>query len=302
MQNREGRKSLLILIAFAMTIFGNLTCVAQDEKPWQFPAALRPSLDDGVKVFMAAQAEGRWDQVAQLLGDYYRVDSRMRYTPARKACLILQLQAAPMIAFTFNVQESPFSSEILSTPPGRRWWRLVGEGTFRIGIDKVTRRTSITAYRDGNNWHFSPGTYFDYEVWARTHLPAKKVAADPKDELDLLVPPDCPLEVVDLRVTIDEKDSSSRRIQFRLRNKSTQRVNSYFFEITDERGEGSISVSTPEFIEPGAFSRNWDETTSVRSFWCEAEPRMRLKIEDVTLSDGTTWKSDESSTAEKPPK
>ena len=302
MQNRDRRKSLLIVIAIAMTSFWSMTCVAQEEKPWQFPAALRPSLDDRVKVFMAAQAEGRWDQVVLLLGDYYRAGSYLRYTPTRKACLIMQLQAAPMIAFTFNVQESPVSSEILSTPPARRWWTLIGEGTFRVGIDKVTRRTSITAYRDANNWYFTPATYFDYKVWARTHLPAKKVAADPKDELDLLVPPDCPLEVVDLRVTIDEKDSSSRRIQFRLRNKSSQRVDAYSFEISDERQEGSISVSAPEFIEPGAFSRKWDENPSVYSFWCEAEPRMRLKIEDVALSDGTVWKSERSSTAEKPPK
>jgi hypothetical protein len=167
----------------------------------------------------------------------------------------------------------------------------VGEGTFRIGIDKVTRRASITAYQDGNNWYFTPGTYFDYEVWARTHLPAKKVATDPKDELDLQVPPDCPLEVVDLRVTLGEKDSSSRRIQFRLRNKSSQRVDGYFFEISDEREDGSISISAPEFIEPGAFSRKWDKNISVYSFWCEAEPRMRLKIEDVNLSDGTVWKA-----------
>jgi hypothetical protein len=302
MRNRDSRKLLLMVIAFAMTSFWGLTCVAQDEKPWQLPMSLRPSLDERVNVFMAAQAEGRWDQVALLLGDYYRAGNYLRYTPARKACLMMQLQAAPMTAFTFNVQESPFSSEILSTPPGRRWWTLIGEGTFRVGIDKVTRRASITAYRDGNNWYFTPGTYFDYEVWARTHLPAKKVAADPKYELDLLVPPDCPLEVVDFRVMIDEKDRLSRRIQFRLHNRSTQRVDGYFFEISDEREDGSISVSTPEFIEPGAFSRTWDENKSVHSFWCEAEPRIRLKIEDVTLSNGTIWKSERSSTAEKLPK
>jgi hypothetical protein len=53
MQNRDGRKSLLIVVAFAVTSLWSLTCVAQDEKPWQFPAALRPSLDDRVKEFMA---------------------------------------------------------------------------------------------------------------------------------------------------------------------------------------------------------------------------------------------------------
>jgi hypothetical protein len=80
MQNRDGRKSLLIVIAFAMTSFWSLTRVAQDEKPWQFPVSLRPSLDDRVKVFMAAQGEGRWDQVELLLGDYYRTGSYLRYT------------------------------------------------------------------------------------------------------------------------------------------------------------------------------------------------------------------------------
>ena len=300
MRNHDGRKSLLIVIAFAMASFWSLTCVAQDEKPWQFPAALRPSLDDRLKEFMAAQADGQWDRVAHLLGDYYRAGSYLRYTAARKSCLIMQLKAAPMIAFTFDINESSFSSELLTTPPGRRWWTLVGEGTFRVGIETVKRKTSITAYRDANDWYFTPATYFDYEVWARTHLSAKKVAADPKNDLDLLVPPDCPLEVVDLRVKIDEKDSSLRRIQFRLRNKSPQPVDTYSFEISDERKDGSISVSTPEFIEPGAFSRKWDETHSVQSFWCEPEPRTYLKIEDVNLSDGTIWKPQQAPANGKP--
>jgi hypothetical protein len=303
MWNRDCRRWLLIVTAFVISSFWSLTCAAQGEKPWQLPAALRPSLEARVNLFTDAQAEGRWDQVALLLGDYRRAGNYyLRYTPAHKACLIMQMKAAPMIAFTFTVQESFFSSEILTTPPGRRWWVLVGEGVFRVGTDTVTRRILVTAYRDRDDWYFTPATYFDDEVWARTHLTDKEVAADHKDQVDLLVPPDCPLELVALHVLIDARNISSRHVQFQLHNKSSEQVIAYSVEISDERQDGSIYFGTgasKDAIEPGGLSRKFEENYSAYSYWCEGEARMRIEIQDVTFANGTVWKAPRSSTPAK---
>ena len=75
-----------------------LTCysLAQDEKPWQFPSALRPQMDGQLQLFLKSQADGRWEVVGHLLGDYRRGNvGYMRYTPAHRKCLLDAMKAAP---------------------------------------------------------------------------------------------------------------------------------------------------------------------------------------------------------------
>lgn len=303
MQNRDCRRASLIAIAFVISSFLHLSSTAQVRKPWEFPTELRPTLEARLSLFTDAQAEGRWDDVARLLGEYRRgISGYLLYTSVHRACLIQQMKAAPMVAFTFTVQESPFSSELLTTLAGRRWWTLVGEGVFRVGAETVTRRTWVTAYRDRDEWYFTPATYFDDDAWARVHLTAEELAADQRGRVDLLVPPDCPLELVALHVFIDAKHVSSRQVRFRLRNKTAERVTGYSFEISDERQDGSISVGTgasKDAIEPGGLSRTWQEDYSAYSYWCEGETRMRIEIQDVTFANGTVWKAPRSSMRDK---
>jgi hypothetical protein len=204
------------------------------------------------------------------------------------------MKTAPMVAFTFTVQESPFSSEILTIPASRRWWTLLGEGVFRVGPDTVNRRTWVTAYRDRGEWFFTPATFFDDDAWARVHLTADQLSTDRKDRVDLLVPPDCPLELVDLHVFIDAKNPSSRHVQFQLHNKTAERVIGYSFEISDERQGGSISVGAGEpkdAIEPGGLSRMWEENYTAYRYWCEGEAKMRIEIQEVDFANGTIWKA-----------
>jgi hypothetical protein len=196
-----------------------------------------------------------------------------------------------MIAFTFTVQEYPYSTEILSTPAGKRWWALVGEGTFRNASGIVKRPSSVTAYRDRGDWYFTPH-YLDDEAWARAHLTAEQLAADYKDHVDQLLAPGCPLDIVDLHVFINPERVSSRLVQFRLRNKTDKRVKGYCFEISDQRHDGAIGVGTGDrrdAIEPLGDSRMWEEDYDAYVYWCQGESRMRIEIQSVLFSDGVTW-------------
>ena len=282
------------VIAFVAILAGLVypcRAVAQGEKPWVFPSDLRPRLESRLHQFTQAQADGRWDDVAVLLGAYRRGFNYLPYTPAHKACLISEMQTSPMIVFTFTLREYPYSTEILSTPAGRRWWILAGEGTFQEASGLVKRQASVTAYRDRGDWYFTPN-YLDDDAWARLHLTAEQLAADLKDRVDLILAPDCPLDIVDFHVFINPKSLSSRQIEFRLRNKTDKPVKGYCFEISDEKRDGSISVGTGaprDAIEARGLSRTWKEDYSLYLYWCQGETRMHIEIQAVYFSNGLTW-------------
>lgn len=301
MHDRHCKGVGLLIAAFVVLNFLSGCSAAQETKSWQLPAELRPALDERLKFFLTAQANGRWDYVSDLLGDYRRgyFNGYLKFTPSHKTCLVSEMQKAPMVSFDYTVQEEPFSSEILTTPAGSRWWRLVGEGTFRIGAKTFTQKTWLTAYRDRNDWFFSPATSDGPEAIRERQKEAPK---DRKDQVDLLVNPDCPLEVVELHVIDDPENPAARDIRFRLRNKRNKPVTGYGYEISDEHEDGSITFGTgaqKDAIEPNGTSHEFLESYVVYQYWCEGEPRIRIKIDDVAFADGTEWSAPESSSPKK---
>jgi len=267
------------------------TDAGEDRKAWQFPQELRPQLQSRLERFLKAQADGNWKEVTQMLGRYRRGNQYIEYTPEHKACFITQMETMPLVAFDFSVRESPFSSEIMFTPAGRRWWTLVGEGSFRKGGETIKQRTSLVAYRDRDDWYFTPPP-FDDDAWARAHLGPEEIARDHGGEVELIATSGFPLEVVDLHVFIDPEHPASRKVRFRLHNKTAKRVTAYSFEISDARRRGSISVGTGavrDAIEPAGLSRVWEENDAAYLYWCEGEARMRIELQDVTFADGTSF-------------
>lgn len=293
MRHRCCSRGALVKIALLFFCCLSVTSAAQHRPAWQFPAELRPQLDSRLKLFLSAQAEGRWDYVSLLLGDYRRSAfvGYMRYTKEHKDCLVSQMKSYPMIQFDYTVDQSSYSSEILSTPPGRRWWTLVGEGTFRLTSETVKRKTMLIAYRDKGDWYFTPFNYND-DASARAHLTEEDLSRDRKDEVKLLLPPDCPVDIVDLHVFIDPKDLKIRHVHFRLHNRTNELITQYGFVIDDEHQNGSISFGTgaaKDALEPGGFSRDFDEDDVAYTYWCEGEAKMRIQVDHVHFADGRDW-------------
>ncbi|MDR3711966.1 MAG: hypothetical protein P4L51_04060 [Puia sp.] len=282
-------KTLIFALLYVWTL-----CAApahgQADEAWKFPEALRSALDSRLRSFTEAQAEGDWSKVALLLGRYRRGGNYMLYTPSHRACLINVMKQFPMIDFTYKVWDSSFSSEILSTPPERKWWMLVGEATFRQDSIKSTKHIYLTAYRDRGNWYFTPPPFDNGS--AISHLTAEQLATDQKDKVGLRTGPGFPLEVVDLHVFIDKDNALSRKVHFRLRNKTDKRVVAYSYKISESNNDGSITYGTGterDWIEPMNVSRQFDEDDVTSYYWCEGEPKTSIEVLDVRFEDGTSW-------------
>jgi hypothetical protein len=285
-----GLRKTLILVLLYVGVLCAAPVFGQADEAWRFPESLRPSLDSRLRSFTEAQAAGDWGKVALLLGRYRRGGNYMLYTPSHRACLINQMKQFPMIEFKYKVSDSPFSSEILSTPPERKWWTLVGEATVRRDSKESTTHMHLTAYRDRGNWYFTPSPIDNGS--ATLHLTAEQLATDQRDKVVLRTGAEFPLEVVDLHVFIDRDNALSRKVHFRLRNKTHKRVVEYSYKISESNNDGAITYGTGserDWIEPMADSRQFDEDDVTSYYWCEGEAQTRIEVLDVRFEDGTRW-------------
>jgi hypothetical protein len=267
--------------------------ICQYPDAWRFPEALRPSLDARLRSFTQAQASGDWDKVSLLLGQYRRGGSYMPYAPSHKACLVSQMQQMPMIDFVYEVYDKSFSSEILSTPPERRWWTLVGTGTFVKDSKTVTAKTFLVAYRDQGEWFFTPPPYDNSK--GSFSITPEMLETDLKDEVELRVAADSPIEIADLHVFIDKDNYLLRHISFRFRNRTQKRVTRYDFEISDSGKDGSISEGTGaqrDWIDPQGTSREYTEEYVTAFYRCEGERKIYIEIQSAGFEDGTEWNSE----------
>jgi hypothetical protein len=267
----------------------------QSDEAWKFPETLRSALDARLRSFTEAQAEGDWSKVSLLLGRYRRGGNYMLYTPSHRACLINAMKQFPMIDFNYKVSDSPFSSEILSTPPERKWWMLVGEATFRQDSKESTKHMYLTAYRDRGNWYFTPPPFDNAS--ASSHLTVVQLATDQKDKVVLRTGPEFPLEVVDLHVFIDKDNALSRKVHFRLRNKTNKRVVAYSYKISESNNDGALTYGTGserDWIEPMGISRQFDEDDVTSYYWCEGEAQTSIEVLDARFEDGTSWNASQS--------
>jgi hypothetical protein len=292
MKNRPrnfcGRLLVILLVWTLLHSFG----FGQEDKPWMFPEALRSDLDSRVHAFTEAQASGDWVQVAILLGRYRRGGNYMLYTPSHRACLVEEMKRVPMIAFDYKVWDRSFSSEILSTAPGRRWWTLVGEATFRQGAHENKTHMSLVAYRDEGKWYFTPPPIDNGN--AASHFTAEQRAADLNDKVLLQKGQSYSLEVVEFHVFMDKDNVMTHRIHFRLHNKSAKKVTSYSYRISESNNDGSEESATGNNLDwnaPHGISHQFESDHPTAYYWCEGEAVTKIEILDVGFEDGSTWKA-----------
>jgi hypothetical protein len=246
------------------------------------PAGLKPSLDARLASFVGAQKDGNWDLVASMLGRYRRgLAGDPLYTAEIKACVVRQMQAAPMTSF--RIIGVTLSTKILPVHASTRWWYLSGRAVF-AGKTQESSLSDVVAYRDNGEWYFTPP--IDDDDWEKTQITEADLTTDHVDEVKIQVAHDSPLEVVDLHVFIDRTYPSLRNVKFGLRNRTTKMVKAFVITLGDEGG--SSTLSTGQDIEPdGVFIATM--TSSRYLYFCDGVNTDKLFVERVIFADGSEW-------------
>jgi hypothetical protein len=257
------------------------------DSAYGIPISLQPSLDHRLAMFIAAQSDQRWDDVALLLGRYRKGGNGFLYTPEHKGCLLSQIQSAPMISFV--VETTGASSELRDTPPERWWWYLRGSAVFKRSSGVVTTPTTVVAYLDQGDWYFTPPNY-DTE-WEEAHVTAADRGADYRSEVQVDLDPGCPLEVRDLHVRMDEKYLSLRNMTFALANKTQKKITGYGLGLArDDEECFGITSGRPAAMNPGAVSVHEKPLSySAYLYYCDGVSPRRLVFDYVQFADGSTW-------------
>jgi hypothetical protein len=252
------------------------------------PTNLRSSLQERLSLFTQAQSDGRWDEVARLLGRYRRGGTGDHlYTITHKQCLISQMQNSPLVAFSFSFDKIMFSTEILSMPAGSRWWDLTGEGTFRTQSGESRQQTQVVAYRDNGQWYFTPPNYDD--MWEKIKYSDADFAADRASEIDVVNTPQSPLEVAELHSFMDKQYPSLRNVEFTLRNKTHKAIKAFSIALYTHDGSSSYSAGA-EILPKGSHTAKTN--FSAYPYFCDGVQRHRFQVEDVVFADGTEWQSE----------
>ena len=253
------------------------------------PAALRPSLESRLSLFLNAQAAGQWDTVSSMLGKYWGAhhsspDENLVLSAAQKTCVISQLQKFPMLSLA--VKGYGFSTEILSMPLSRRWWIVEGEGVIGSDSGEWHQQVRFEAYRDSGEWYFTPPRY--NLSW--DDLSKADPARDHASEIRVLNDKTSGLQIIGVHAFL-KNDSSSPispallKVTVKLRNQSRRRIAGYWLALFGQ-GDG---VEFSERLDPGGSAQKELSTDRDINF-CTAQ-QIDLRVTAVRFADGSKWEA-----------
>jgi hypothetical protein len=264
--------------------------------PHALPDDLRASLDKRFSEFLAAQAEGQWDNVAELLGRCrfgWCTDGNF-YISSYKQCLVSRMQEVRMLGFDFSNPDLYTCSTKMELPTGtvariaaeQLSWDLRGTGKFQTSTEDWTEQMQVVAYRDQGQWYFIPPQQNMEHQWERAHYTQADFARDRQEEIEIRNSPLSPIEITDVHVYMERQFPSLRNVHFKLRNKTSKKVIALSARIGDE--SGSHDFSGPYRIAPkGYLSLNQD--FSAYGDFCSGVRQHPMVIMDVHFADGSKW-------------
>jgi len=270
----------------------------------ELPDDLRSSLEKRLSTFLAAEAEGRWDEVAELIGECSRCAGGSLYTDLYKRCLLSRMQEIRMVDLDFSIHDltTCTMTELPAGPMTRvaaeqLKWYVGGTGSFQTSSERWTEQTQVVAYRDNGQWYFIPPQQHMQEKWEKIHYTEADFARDYRQELEVRNSPSSPLEITNLHAYMDRKFPSIRNVRFKLHNRTSKKVVGLRAEITMINGRGAIDFGGPFEIEAKG-EMALEQSASAYGDFCRGIDKQALFVEEVDFADGSKWKSEEQAKSE----
>lgn len=264
--------------------------------PHALPDDLRSSLEKRFSTFVAAQAEGRWDDVAELLGRcrFECTDAKFYYSSSNKQCLVSRMQEVRMLDFDFSIHDLSTCSTEMELPAGtvarfaagQLSWYLIGTGKFQTPSEAWAEQTKVIAYLDQGQWYFIPPQRDMQSKWEKTHYKEADFARDRLEEIEVQNSPSSPIEIADVHAYMDRQYPSQRNLHFKLRNKTSKKVIALSVRIGDK--SGAAYFSGPYQIAPKRYLA-LEESISAYGDFCDGIWKNAMDIEEVDFDDGSKW-------------
>lgn len=260
-------------------------------EPHTLPDDLRSTLEARLTIFLAAQAQGHWDDVEDLLGSK-EVVNKSSY----RRCLVSRMQELRMVSFDLSTPDLYTCTAEMELPAGtvdrvtaeQLPWYVRGTARFQTSSETWLEETQMRAYRAQGQWYFIPPQRAMQGKWESIHYTEADFARDRRDEIDIRNSASSPIEITDLHAYMIRKFPSLRNTKFTLRNKTSKKVVAISVRIGIEGLQGFTEMDGPYQIKPkGSLTLEQDE--SAYGDFCQGVWKREIVIREVEFADGSKW-------------
>jgi hypothetical protein len=262
----------------------------------EIPPDWRARLVERLEAFFAAEREGAWDRVEELLGELYKAEAdkasdtnvlteKYRYSPEQKKWMMDRVRAHPILSYEIKGmswgQKRDAQSDDLKT------WVLEGEARYPDAPGK--KETDIVIYHYNGDWFLLPEVQDDCGV--PDFLPPPEFSERERAEslmprLSFAPQPDLPMQIFDIGEAVSVHEnwpcSLNQQVSFKVRNLSEKEIVTYYYRIEDSRGRLVNSGGTTVWLPPGQVY--CDSGVILNYRW----PCVLIFVE-IKFGDGTKW-------------
>jgi hypothetical protein len=270
-------------------------------EPHTLPDDLQSPLEARLAKFLAAQSQGHWDEVEELLGSMDVVNGS-----SYRRCLVSRMKELRMVSFDRSTPDLYTCTTKMDLAAGtvdrvtaeQLSWYVRGTAGFQTSSETWLEVTQMRAYRDQGQWYFIPPQWAMQDKWEKIHYTEADFARDRRDEIDIRNSFSSPIEITDLHAYMDRKFPSLRNIKFTLRNKTTKKVVAISVRIGIEGLEGFTEMDGPYEIKPNG-SLTLEQDDSAYGDFCAGVWKREIVVREAEFADGSKWKFKEPAGIEK---
>jgi hypothetical protein len=262
------------------------------------PPEWRARLVERLEAFLAAEREGAWDRVEELLGELYKAEAdnanegyvlaeKYRYSPEQKKWMMDKVRAHPILSY--EIKGMSWGQKRNAESDNLKVWFLEGEARYPDAPGK--KETNIVLYHYNGDWFLLPEVQDNCGV--PEFLPPPEFSERERTEslrprLSFAPQPDLPIQIFDIGKPVSVHEnwpcSLNQQVAFKVRNLGEKEIVTYHYRIEDSRGRLLTRGGTTVWLPPGQV---FDDSGVILNY---RRPCV-LYFEGIDFKDGTKWKA-----------